>query len=166
MRPGVATESRFLSKILGSLVLVVIVVVVASVFMLSPLGMSWLAKWMGAEYKTGIDAAKLVYSWPTSVGVCIVLALGLFRTPLAGLIERLELFKGGPVEVRARVAASVDSDPHRDLLRRIEAWAVQEDHWVQLSSWAQRKGEPSAPMWLNSAGVPELQELVDTLGIS
>lgn len=155
-----------LLKSLKSLAIVVIVVVIVALVLLSPLAICWVAGKMDYSVATGLEVARLVYSWPTVVGVSVVLALGLFRTPLAGLIERVELFKGGPVEFRAPVPDSIDSKAHRDLLGRIEVWLDQEDHWGVLSSWAERKGESSATVWLNSAGIPELQELVEAKRIS
>jgi hypothetical protein len=72
--------------------------------------------------------------------------------------------KGGGIEVIASVAPSMEEARHRDLLDRIEKWSANEDNRAELDIWAEEL-EMSAPFWLSTARVSELEDFIETFEI-
>lgn len=151
-----------------SLVLGLSVIGVLSVWvlvLLSPLGLSWVSTRLVEGGDLGMDAARLVYSWPVMTGACIILTLLLFRVPLTDLIDRIESIKGAGLELQARAAPTLEDAGHRELLERVERWSEQDDHWEKLGKWARLRGRGSATLWSNAAAAAELEEIIKTLKI-
>lgn len=101
-------------------------VLIATGLLLGPLLLTLAAKMFGATHELGVEVAKLTYSWPVAVGVCVVVFILTFREPLHRLISGMRRLKAGGFEMEAEQQAfpQTDRDPRKGEITW-EAWFLE-----------------------------------------
>ncbi len=77
----------------------------AAIIMVGPLTLALLGRWFGIGPDIGIEAAKLVYAWPVVAGICVVVGVVIFRSPLSQLIGGMRRIKAAGLEFEAEQQA-------------------------------------------------------------
>jgi len=101
--------------IVGSLLRFIVLVLVVGLILFGPLAVAAVARRMGSTHELGIEAARLVYGWPVIVGVCVIVFLVTFRSPLHAFLRGVRRLKAGGVEMETEQQAlpTTDLDPRK-----------------------------------------------------